>query len=302
VPEVGRIVSLVPAGTEIVAALGLENRLVGVTHDDDHPPSVRELPKVTSSTIPHGATSGEIDRLVRDAGQRGESTFHLDPGTLRSLRPDLVVGQTICRVCAVTLEEVRLDWHPRPRVVPLQAESIDGMFADVARLAEALGVRSAGDSLVRGLRARIGEVAKKSAARGRPRVVCLEWLDPLMSGGHWVPEQVAIAGGQDVLGAPGQRSRVVGWEEVRAARPEVLVAMPCGWDAPRALAEVTRLAQRPGWEELPAARAGRVYAVDGAAYFSRPGPRLIDGLEILAALLRPNDFAPPLPTQAVRLV
>jgi iron complex transport system substrate-binding protein len=301
VPEVGRIVSLVPAGTEIVAALGLEDRLVGVTHDDDHPPFVRELPKVTSSTIPHGATSGEIDRLVRDAGERGESTFHLDPGRLRSLRPDLVVGQTICRVCAVTLEEVRFEWDPRPRVVPLEAESINGMFADVARLAEALSVTRAGESLVRGLRARIAEVERKSAGLDRPWVACLEWLDPLMSGGHWVPEQVAIAGGQDALGAPGQRSRVVRWEEVSAARPDVLVAMPCGWDAPHALAEVRRLAGQPGWGELPAARAGRVYAVDGAAYFSRPGPRLIDGVEILAALLHPDDFAPPRPAQAARL-
>lgn len=296
-----RIVSLVPAATEIVDALGFGDGLVGVTHDCDHPPSVRNLPKVTRSTIPHAATSGEIDRLVSAAGERGESTFHLDGDLLRALAPDVIVGQTICKVCAVTLEALEVDLPGAPRVVPLDAESIAGVLADVARVAQALGVVERGAALVGELRARLDAVAARAAGLPRRRVACLEWLDPIFNGGHWVPEQVAIAGGTDVLGQPGQRSRVVSWRDVRAARPEVLVAMPCGWDARRALEELGRLASLPGWSDLPAARAGRVYAVDGGAYFSRPGPRIVDGVEILAAVLHPDEFPPPLPLQAIRV-
>jgi len=296
-----RIVSLVPAATEIVCALGLGDQLVGVTHDCDHPDYVRDVPRITGSTIPADATSGEIDALVRAAGARGESTFHLDGDALREVRPDLVLGQTICRVCALTLEQLPPGLPARPTAVPLTAETLDGVFDDIRRVAAALGVHERGDSLVADLRRRIDAVARRIAASERPRVACLEWVDPLFNGGHWVPEQVWAAGGRDVLGRPGERSRVVDWAEVREAAPDILVVMPCGFRAERALREALLLAERPGWEGVPAVRDGRVFAADGAAYFSRPGPRLVDGVEILAALFHPSRFPAPDPAAAVRV-
>ena len=296
-----RIVSLVPAGTEIVHALGLGRDLVAVTHDCDHPAPVRDLPKVTSSTIPEHATSAQIDRLVRSAGERGESTFHLDAEALRSARPDVVVGQTLCRVCAVTLEQLPATLSVPPMTIPLDGESIEGVLADIERVAGALGARRRGERLVADLRRRLDAVAARVSELTRPRVACLEWVAPIFNGGHWVPEQVAIAGGTDVLGTPGARSGIVEWEAVIGARPDVLVVMPCGFRTERAIGEVRLLAARPGWAELPAVRDGRVFAVDGSAYFSRPGPRLVDGVEILAGLLHPDAFPALPPEVAVRV-
>lgn len=296
-----RIASLVPAGTEIAWALGLDRQLVAVTHDCDFPPAVRSLPRLTSSTIPPGATSREIDDLVRAAGEHGESTFHLDAQALRTARPDVILGQTICRVCAVTLDQLPSDIGSAPRTIPLTAESMEGVFADIHRVADGLGVTDEGDRVVDGLRTRLAVVAGRVAGRSRPRVACIEWLDPLFKGGHWVPEQVALAGGIDVLAAPGERGVVVEWTDVLAARPEVLVLMPCGFDTQRALADAGAVTGRAGFADLPAARTGRVFATNGSAYFSRPGPRLVDGVEILAALLHPDAFPPPAPHAAVRV-
>lgn len=278
-----RVVSLVPAATEIACALGAEAELVAVTHDCDYPPSVRALPRVTRSTIPLGVGSREIDHLVREAGERGESTFHLDAAALREAGPELVLGQSLCRVCAVTLDQLRLG---EAQVVPLDATSLEGVFDDVGRVARALRREERGERLVMSLRARLARVRERVAGRREPRVACLEWLDPLFNGGHWVPEQVAIAGGEDVLGAPGQRSREIAWDELVAAKPDVVVLMPCGFDARRALEESRRLGSR--LRDLGA----RAHAVDGNAYFSRPGPRLIDGVELLAAIFHPEVYAP----------
>ncbi|MEX2204593.1 MAG: ABC transporter substrate-binding protein [Myxococcota bacterium] len=296
-----RIASLVPAGTEIAWALGLDRDLVAVTHDCDFPPRVRELPKLTSSTIPADSTSSEIDRLVRSAGERGESTFHVDAQALRAARPDVILGQTICRVCAVTLDQLPSDLGSAPRTIPLSGESMEGVFTDIHRVANGLGVTSDGRRVVEALRARLAAVADRVAGRPRPRVACIEWLDPLFKGGHWVPEQVALAGGVDVLGAPGDRGLVVGWDEVIAARPDVLVLMPCGFDTRRAVEESGVVTDRIGFSDLPAAQSGHVFATNGSAYFSRPGPRLVDGVEILAALLHPDVFPPPAPEAAVRV-
>ncbi len=294
-----RIASLVPAGTEIAWALGLEDQLVAVTHDCDFPPSVRALPRLTSSTIPPGSTSLEIDHLVRSAGQRGESTFHVDAGALREARADVILGQTICRVCAVTLDQVPAEIGSSPRTIPLTGESMDGVFADVRRVAVDLGVSSRGEGVVSEMRARIRAVSARVADRARPRVACIEWLEPIFPGGHWVPEQVDLAGGVDALWPAGRPSAAIPWDEVRAARPDVVVLMPCGWDTRRALEEAPAVTMRPGFSELPAARRGRVFATNGSAYFSRPGPRLVDGVEILAALLHPDVFPPPRPEDAV---
>jgi iron complex transport system substrate-binding protein len=279
-----RVVSLVPAATEMVWALGALDQLVAVTHDDDFPPDLAALPRVTRSTIPAGATARQIDAHVREAGARGESTFHLDEHALRDARPDVILGQTLCAVCAVTLDRIPASLDHEPVVVPLDASTIEGMFEDIQRVAAALGRDTDGERVVAGLRARLGSVAARVAARLRPRVACLEWLDPLFNAGHWVPEQVRIAGGKDVLGTAGARSREVGWSDVVAARPEIVIAMPCGWDAARAAREAEALGDLAG---------ARVVGVDGAAYFSRPGPRLVDGTELLASILHPGVVAPP---------
>jgi iron complex transport system substrate-binding protein len=283
-----RIVSLVPSGTEIVCALGAGDQLVGVTHDCDYPEWTRELPRVTRSTIPAGSSSREIDTRVREAGERGESTFHLDAAALTRLRPDLIVGQTLCAVCAVTLDQLPASLDPAPPVVPLTGTTLAGVLEDVSRTADALGRADVGAKVVAALRARLAAVVAGVATRRRPRVVCLEWTDPLFNAGHWVPEQVDLAGGRDALGAAGVPSRVIDWAEVRAAEPEVLVVMPCGFGRERATSETRSLQALPGWDELPAVRDGRVHPVDGNAYFSRPGPRVVDGVELLASLLHPS--------------
>jgi iron complex transport system substrate-binding protein len=287
-----RIVSLVPAATEMVWALGAAEELVAVTHDDDFPASVLALPHVTRSTIPAGAGAREIDAHVREAGSRGESTFHLDERALREARPDVILGQTLCAVCAVTLDRLPARLERDPLVVPLDASNIEGMFADIRRVGAALDREAEGERVVARLRARLASVAERVAGQTRPRVACLEWLDPLFNAGHWVPEQVRIAGGLDVLGTAEARSREIGWDDVLAARPEIVIAMPCGWNAPRAAREAAALGPIPG---------ARFVGVDGAAYFSRPGPRLVDGVELLASIFHPDEVAAPEGALAVRV-
>lgn len=294
-----RVVSLVPAATEIAFALGLGDRLVAVTHDCDLPPGV-VLPLVTGSTIPIGSSSREIDALVREAGERGDSTFHLDAAALHAARPDLTLGQTVCRVCAVTFEQ--LPSGSAGQVVPLDGTDLEGVLRDIRRVADALGEPARGESLVSSLRDRIGRVAALVADAPRPRTVALEWLDPLFCGGHWVPEQIALAGGHDPIGIPGERSREIGWDEVVGAAADVLVVMPCGYDTAQALADAhTSLSHRDGIAALPAMRSGRAFAVNGRALFSRPGPGLVDGIEVLAALLHPTAFPPPDGVAAITL-
>lgn len=279
-----RVVSLVPAATEMVWALGATDQLVAVTHDDDFPPAVLRLPRLTRSTIPAGATAREIDVHVREAGARGESTFHLDEQALCGAHPDLILGQTLCAVCAVTLDRIPATLERPPEVVPLTASTIEGMFDDLGRVGAALGREDKANRLVENLRSRLTTIEGRVAPLARPRVACLEWLDPLFNGGHWVPEQVRMAGGVDVLGTAGARSREIGWDDVVAARPEIVIAMPCGWDAARAAHEA---------EALRRIGDARIVGVDGAAYFSRPGPRLVDGVELLASIFHPDAVSAP---------
>lgn len=288
-----RIVSLVPAATEIAWALGAGDDLVAVTHDCDHPAGVRGLPRITRSTIAPGSDSGQIDAQVRRAAASGDSTFHLDADALREARADVLLGQTICAVCAVTLDQLPSSAGPAPRTVSLDGGTLEGIFDDIRRVADALGRSAAGARLVGELRARLHRVAEAVAGRPRRPAVCLEWLVPPFNGGHWVPEQVAWAGGLDLLGTAGERSREVTWEEVAAAQPEALIIMPCGFDAARAVAESAAVTRRPEWQSLDAVATGRAYAVDGNAYFSRPGPRVVDGVELLASLFHPGTVAAP---------
>jgi len=281
-----QIVSLVPSATELLFALGLGDEVVAVTHECDYPPAACELPHVTRDALPHDLTAGQIDAAVRARTDQGEAIYELDVEALHALRPDLIVTQALCAVCAVSFEDVRAiaeELDSRPQVISLDPRTLGEVLGDVRTLAEATDRRDAGVALVQDAAARIDRVRLAVRDCRRPRVAALEWLDPVYVAGHWTPQLIELAGGLDVLGMPGEHSERRSWEEVAAAEPDVVVVMPCGYDATRAHAEALLFR-----EKLAALGAGEVVAVDAAAYFSRPGPRLIDGLELLAHVLQPD--------------
>ena len=286
-----RIASLVPSATESLFALGLGDSVVAVTHECDHPAAVARLPKLTSSVIEEGLSPAEIDARVREVTAAGESLYGLDEARLAEVEPDLIVTQALCAVCAVSFDDVRAvaaRLPSSPAVISLDPETLEEVLDDLDRLAEATGDPGRGARLRGELTSRLDRVREAVPDSPGPRVAALEWLDPVYAGGHWVPEMVALAGGEDVLGEPGSKSRVVGWDEVAAAAPEVIVAMPCGLYAAEAAAQAREQADR-----LRALGADRVVAVDAASSFSRPGPRLVDGVELLAHLLHPGAVAEP---------
>jgi len=288
-----RICSLLPSATEIVCALGLEDALVGISHECDYPPSVRAKPVLIRPRVDPSAPAAVIDQQVRELVGRGESIYSVDADLLRGLEPDLILTQDLCHVCAASPDDLgaALARFPRPpQVVTLSPHSLGDVWNDIGAVGEATGRRAKADELVRGLKERVAHVSQACAgdASSRPRVVCLEWLSPLYVGGHWVPEMVALAGGEDVLGHPGEPSFRVSWDQVIEARPEVVLVMPCGYDASKALREFSELSLPPGWADLPAVKTRRVFAVNANSYFSRPGPRLVDGLEMMAGLLWPE--------------
>jgi iron complex transport system substrate-binding protein len=288
-----RIVSLLPSATEILCALGLEADLVGVTHECDYPPFVRALPKVTRTLIPHDASSRDIDTLVRERLQSQRALYTLDLPVLRALQPDLLVTQALCDVCAVAQAEVTAaagSLPGQPRVLNLEPMSLEAVFATLLEVGRAAGCEPRAHRVVAALQDRVRQVAERTGTIAlplRPRVAFLEWLDPLFVGGHWTPALVELAGGVDVLGKVGEPSRTTPWEALLAAVPDVLFIACCGFTAQRALADLPILERQPGWRDLPGVRAGRVFVTDGNAYFSRPGPRLVDGLEIMAHCLHP---------------
>ena len=285
-----RIVSLVPSATEMLFALGLGSDVIAVTHECDYPEAARELPRVTRDVLPAGLSSAEIDAAVKERTLAGESIYELDVDLLRDLRPDLIVTQALCSVCAVSYDDVRQiaeEIEPQPRVLSLDPHTLGEVLGDARTLAQATDRKDAAVELVREAAARIDRVRLAvRGARRRPRVAALEWLDPPFAAGHWTPQLIDFAGGEDILGLPGERSEERSWEEVRVARPDVIVVMPCGFDAQLAYreAEMHR-------EELADMGAGEVVAVDAAAYFSRPGLRIVDGLELLAHILHPELVA-----------
>ena len=280
-----RIVSLLPAATEMVSALGAMGQLVGVSHECDFPPQVRSLPRITHSRIDPALPSGTIDRAVAEARRTGVPTVEVDVELVAHLRPDVLIGQSVCEVCAIgqaDLARVVTTLIPIPWVVTLHAHTLDGVLEDIAKLGEALELRDEAEELLAGLRYRLRRVAARPAAtRARPRVLVLEWVDPPYVAGHWVPELVELAGGTDVAGAPGEPSRQRSWADLSALEPDLVLVALCGFDVARARVELD--AVRDG-----AARAllrRRVEFIDGSAYTSRPGPRLVDVAEILARLM-----------------
>jgi iron complex transport system substrate-binding protein len=283
-----RIVSLVPSATEMLFALGLGDEVVAVTHECDYPPAARELPNVTRDALPQDLTAGQIDAAVRARTEQGEAIYELDAEALHELRPDLIVTQALCPVCAVSYDDVKAiagELASHPEVISLDPHTLGEVLGDARTLAEATGRRDAGVALVNDAATRIDRVRLAVRDRRRPRVAALEWLDPVYVAGHWTPQLIELAGGIDVLGMPGERSERHSWEEVAAAEPDIVVAMPCGYDAQRSHAEALSYG-----DKLATLGAGQIVAVDAAAYFSRPGPRLIDGLELLAHVLQPESI------------
>jgi iron complex transport system substrate-binding protein len=286
-----KIASLVPSATEMLFALGLGGDVVGVTHECDFPAAAAALPQLTRTVLPPGLSAGEIDAAVKEVVGEGRALYALDEEKLAGLEPDLIVTQAVCEVCAVSYEDVvavaaRLPG--RPRVLQQDPSTLGEVLEDVTRLGAAAGIEAQAGAVRRGLEARLEAVRAAVADEPRPRTLALEWLDPPFLGGHWVPEMIELAGGEDVIGRPGQKSPQVEWEDLGGLDPEVVVAMPCGWylDDSRAQALEHR-------ERLEALAAGRIFAVDAASTFSRPGPRLVDGVELLAHLFHPGRVQPP---------
>jgi iron complex transport system substrate-binding protein len=283
-----RIVSMVPSGTEIVCALGLTDALVGVTYECDYPPEVRGRTVVVESTLPPGLPPAEIHRLVSEAYRAGRNYFRIRTDRLAELRPDLVITQGVCSVCAVAPGQIDtvLHWHPPFRNLALQAGTIEGIWEDIRRVGEATGQTAEAEALVGRLQTRLKELqARVPRAAVRPRVLLLEWLDPPMVAGHWVPEMVGWAGGIPVLNEAGQPSRTIPWSDVEAADPDAIFLVPCGYRLADVLEELRRLRPPEGWFRLRAVRRRAVWAADAGAYFSRPGPRFVHGVEILVEAL-----------------
>jgi iron complex transport system substrate-binding protein len=290
-----RVASLLPSATEMVHFAGAVDALVGVTHECDYPAGVERHPRLTSSEIDgHGMTSAEIDAAVERHMTDSGSLYALDAKLLEELAPDLILTQGLCDVCAVStslVERAVEGLEKEPGILTLNPTSLGDVFDDAVRIGEALGRGDEARERISALEARLAGVERAVAGLCRPRVGCIEWLDPPFSAGHWVPEMVSIAGGEEVFAGAGERSARLSWEEVFEAAPEVLVLMPCGFDERRAAEEARHLLpELPGWGNLPAVRDGRVWVVDANSYFSRPAPRLVEGVEILAHVLHPGAF------------
>ncbi|HEX2277676.1 MAG TPA: cobalamin-binding protein [Candidatus Tectomicrobia bacterium] len=302
-----RICSFLPSATEIIYTLGLGDQLYGVTRSCDYPAEALTKPIVVRSILDEeGLTSGDIDRIVKEHARNGQSVYHIDMAALRAAAPDLILTQQLCDVCAVGYDDVLTqvkDLPKKPRVVSLNPTSLGDVLQDILTVGEVTDTSDHAKAVVSALQRRIDAVRQQAAkASMRPRVFCLEWMDPLFVSGHWMPEMVEIAGGTDGVGNHGTPSTRITWESVRDYQPEVVILMPCGADVAKTLSELSYVQALPGWADLPAVRDGRLYAVDAGAYFSRSGPRLVDGLELLAQIIQPELFPWTVPAEiAVRV-
>ena len=286
-----RIVSLVPSATEMLFALGVGDEVVGVTHECDYPEEALELPKVTRDRLAPGLTAAEIDGAIKARALAGDSIYELDTEELHRLEPDLIVTQALCSVCAVSHDEVRSiaeEIDTQPLVVSLDPHTVGEVLGDARTLAQATDTKDAAVDLISRAAARIDRVRVATRSVRRPRVIALEWLDPPFAAGHWIPQLIGYAGGEDVLGFPGENSEERSWAEAAAVQPDIVLVMPCGYDA-----EIAHREAEMHVEQLRSLGAGEVVAVDASGYFSRPGPRIVDGLELLAHILHPELFPGP---------
>lgn len=287
-----RIVSLLPSATEILFAIGAGESLVGVTHECDYPDDAKTLPHLTSSALPDASNPGEIDRHVRASLHSGSSLYNLDSRLLERLSPDLIVTQDLCEVCAVSyriVDRAARRLSSDPRIVSLEPSSLEDVYANILTLGDLTGCRANAESLITSLRDRIARVAERVEGADRPRVLVLEWTEPPMSGGHWTPGLVELAGGIPLLANPGANSQTLSWDAIQSADPDVIIVAPCGFGLDATRAAIERLAEIPQWLALRAVREGRVAAVDGNAYVNRPGPRLVDTAEIFAGILHTRN-------------
>lgn len=293
-----RIVSLLPSATEIVCILGLQDDLVGITHECDYPPDVTSKPVLIESCLGDYTKMSpvEIDAKIRETVRKGEGVYRFKPGALENAKPELILTQGLCDVCAVpghfVMAEAKKLKVP-PQVLSLDPQDLTGILVDIRRVGEITGRIDEAGAVVDGLEERIGDVAGRTRElppAKRPRVAVIEWTDPLYAAGHWVPEMVELAGGIDVIAKAGEPSQTIAWETVQKAQPDVLIFAPCGYDIPRARKELESLKARPDWNALPAVKSGRVYLMDANATLSRPGPRIVNGLEDLAQIIQPELF------------
>lgn len=290
-----RIVSLLPASTEIVCSLGGASRLVGRSHECDFPPEIGVLPVCTSSKLDPAASSQEIDRQVKALLQDAVSIYNIDVEKLKQLKPDIILTQAQCEVCAVSLTEVEqtvAQWlGKRPQIVSLAPNRLADIWEDIRRVADVLDLADHGKEVLRSLKNRVVDIIEKTCQlNDRPSVACIEWIEPLMAAGNWVPELVELAGGANLVGEPGKHSPWINWETLTRQNPEIIIVMPCGFNLQRTRAEMVALVQRPDWTKLRAVKNRRVYLTDGNQYFNRPGPRIVESLEILTEIIHGDRF------------
>lgn len=291
-----RIVSLLASATEIVCALGYEDQLVGRSHECDFPLTVQRLPACSEPKINIDASASDIDRQVKKIVQETLSVYRVDADKLKELHPDIIVTQDQCEVCAVSFKDVEnavCQWLPsKPKIVTLKTDSLKDLWKDIRQVAEALGDGQEADCLIQRCQKRIAAISRKALQLNEhPSVVCIEWFDPLMAAGHWIPEFVELLGGHNVFGEAGKHAPWITWEKLQKTDPDAIVTMPCGWDITRSLKEIKTLTDNPFWNELKAVKQDRVYLTDGNQYFNRSGPRLVESLEILAEIMYPEAFS-----------
>lgn len=303
-----RIASLLASGTEMVCGLGLAEQLVAISHECDFPAEALHLPRVTSAKIDALASSRAIDETVREMSHDHAALYAVDDAQLAALRPDVIITQAQCDVCAVRYEDVvnAVALHPElaeTRIIALNPHTFGDILRDLEAVAEACDVPAAGKTYLADLQQRVETVRQRGLRLQRkPRVVGIEWMEPIMVAGNWMPEMIDIAGGESPLGTAGTHSPYARWEDIRAAAPDVVLIMPCGFDLPRTISELDVLTNLPGWEQTPAAQTGRVFVVDGNAYFNRSGPRMVDSLEILAAFVQQGEMPAWIPDSAWRII
>lgn len=287
-----RIVSLLPACTEIVCALGRRSQLVGRSHECDFPPEIQSLPSCTSPRLDPAAAGGEIEARIQFLAQSETSVYQLDAALLAELRPDLILTQTQCDVCAVSRQELEKAVSPQQQILSIAPSRLADVWKEIQTIADALDVPEEGQALLWRLKNRVVDIIQKTCMMTRRQsVACLEWLDPLMTSGHWIPEMVELAGGKNLFGEAGKPSRRLDWKSFTGAKPDVVILMPCGFPLARAQKEANALESHPGWEKLRAVKSGKIFVTDGNAYFNRPGPRLVESIEILAEILHPAMFS-----------
>lgn len=297
-PDGQRIVSLLPSLTELLCELGLEGNLKGRSHECDYPASVQTLPSVTQPKYPHSdeMKSGEIQQSVMDLIRLGLSVYEVSSEKLKACNPDLVVTQDHCKVCAASIEDLmeaaREVLTDETEIISVSPINLQGIFNSFLRISKAAGVAEAGENLVGSIKKRFAELKKATAGLSAPTVVSLEWLDPMMTGGNWMPELIETAGGNNLLSEPGSHSPWVSWDKIRNADPDILLVVPCGFSIPKTLTEINLLTGQENWQDLKAVKQNRVFLLDGNHYFNRPGPRILDSAEILAEIFHPDLFEP----------